>query len=148
MMTPSDTKMSLERFIKGHNLDYETALKEIRSGHKQSHWIWYIFPQIHGLGISLTSEMYAIQSANEAKEYMSNELLRNHMLEICQALLDLDENDPSEVMGYPDDLKLRSSMTLFSEATPEYDIFDKVLDKYYNGEKDQRTVEILEKEKK
>ncbi len=140
--------MSIERFIKGHNSNYETALKEIRAGHKRSHWIWYIFPQIHGLGMSRTSQMYAIQSADEAKEYMSDELLRNHMLEICQALLDLEENDPTDVMGYPDDLKLRSSMTLFFKVTPEYDIFQKVLDKYYNGEKDRRTLEILEKEKK
>ena len=80
MMTSNDTKMSLERFIKGHNLDYETALKEIRSGHKQSHWIWYIFPQIHGLGMSLTSKMYAIQSAEEANEYSSIHRKQEHKI--------------------------------------------------------------------
>ncbi len=138
--------MSLDRFIKGHNMDYETALSEIKAGRKCSHWIWYIFPQIHGLGMSRTSEIYTIESLEEAKDYMGNELLKAHMLEICNALLDLDESDPTEVMGYLDDLKLRSSMTLFAEATQEYDVFQKVLDKYYGGEKDKRTLEILAKE--
>ncbi len=138
--------MSLDRFIKGHNMDYETALSEIKAGRKRSHWIWYIFPQIHGLGMSRTSEIYSIESLAEAKEYMSNELLKAHMIEICNALLVLEESDPTEVMGYPDDLKLRSSMTLFAEATPEYDVFQRVLDKYYGGEKDKRTLEILSRE--
>ncbi len=138
--------MSLDRFIKGHNMDYETALSEIKAGRKCSHWIWYIFPQIHGLGMSRTSEIYTIESLEEAKDYMGNELLKAHMLEICNALLDLDESDPTEVMGYLDDLKLRSSMTLFAEATQEYDVFQKVLDKYYGGEKDKRTLEILSRE--
>lgn len=127
-------------------MDYETALSEIKAGRKSSHWIWYIFPQIHGLSMSRTSEIYSIESLEEAKDYMSNELMKAHMLEICNALLDLDESDPTEVMGYPDDLKLRSSMTLFAEATQEYDVFQKVLDKYYGGEKDKRTLEILAKE--
>ena len=135
--------MSLDRFVKGHNLDYETALSEIKAGRKRSHWIWYIFPQIHGLGMSRTSEIYSIESLDEAKEYMNNELLKNHMLEICNALLGLDESDPAKVMGYPDDLKLRSSMTLFAEATPEYDVFQKVLDKYYGGKRDKKTLEII-----
>ena len=139
--------MNLDRFIKGHNMDYNTALEEIKGGRKRSHWIWYIFPQIHGLGMSVTSELYAIQSAGEAREYMSNELLREHMFEICRALLELEVNDPRQVMGHPDDLKLRSSMTLFAEVTPEYDIFQKVLNKYYGGEQDQRTIEILNREK-
>ena len=135
--------MSLDRFVKGHNLDYETALSEIKAGRKRSHWIWYIFPQIHGLAMSRTSEIYSIESLDEAKEYMNNELLKNHMLEICNALLGLDESDPAKVMGYPDDLKLRSSMTLFAEATPEYDVFQKVLDKYYGGKRDKKTLEII-----
>lgn len=135
--------MSLDRFIKGHNMDYETALSEIKAGRKRSHWIWYIFPQIHGLGMSRTSEIYSIESLDEAKEYMDNELLKNHMLEICNALLGLEESDPTKVMGCPDDLKLRSSMTLFAEATPEYDVFQKVLDKYYGGKRDKKTLEII-----
>lgn len=138
--------MSLDRFIKGHYMDYETAISEIKAGRKRSHWIWYIFPQIHGLGMSRTSEIYAIESLEEAKAYMNNELLKSHMIEICNALLELDESDPTKVMGYPDDLKLRSSVTLFTEATPEYDVFQKVLDKFYSGEKDERTLEILSRE--
>lgn len=127
-------------------MDYETALSEIKAGRKHSHWIWYIFPQIHGLGMSRTSEIYSIESLEEAKEYMGNVLLKSHMLEICNVLLELDESDPTKVMGYPDDLKLRSSMTLFTEATPEYDVFQKVLDKFYDGEKDERTLEVLSRE--
>ena len=127
-------------------MDYETALSEIKAGRKHSHWIWYIFPQIHGLGMSRTSEIYSIESLEEAKEYMGNVLLKSHMLEICNVLLELDESDPTKVMGYPDDLKLRSSMTLFTEATPEYDVFQKVLDKLYDGEKDERTLEVLSRE--
>ena len=137
--------MSLDRFLKGHNMDYETALSEIKAGRKRSHWIWYIFPQIHGLGMSRTSEIYSIQSLDEAKEYMENEMLKAHMIEICNVLLDLEVSDPTEVMGYPDDLKLRSSMTLFAEVAPEYDIFQEVLDKFYGGEKDKRTLELLAK---
>ena len=133
----------LDRFIKAQEQDYETALKEICQGRKRSHWIWYIFPQIAGLGLSSISKYYAIASMEEAKAYMENAYLRDHLLEISKALLALDSSDPGRVMGYPDDLKLRSSMTLFAEAAPEEPVFQEVLDKYFDGEKDQRTLDIL-----
>ena len=133
----------LDRFAKAQEQDYETALKEIRQGRKRSHWIWYIFPQIAGLGLSSISQYYAIASMEEAKAYMENAYLRGHLLEISKALLALDSSDPGRVMGYPDDLKLRSSMTLFAEAAPEEPVFQEVLDKYFGGEKDQRTLDIL-----
>ena len=136
----------LDRFIKAQEQDYETALKEIRQGRKRSHWIWYIFPQITGLGLSSISQYYAIASMEEAKAYMENAYLRDHLLEISKALLALDSSDPGRIMGYPDDLKLRSSMTLFAEASPEESVFQKVLDKYFGGEKDQRTLDILRTE--
>lgn len=133
----------LDRFVKAQDQDYETALKEIRQGRKRSHWIWYIFPQIAGLGFSSISQYYAITSMEEAKAYMENAYLREHLLEISKVLLELDSNDPGKVMGYPDDLKLRSSMTLFAEAAPKELVFQKVLDKYFGGKKDQKTLDIL-----
>ena len=135
--------MSLDRFLKAQAGSYEGALREICAGHKRSHWIWYIFPQIQGLGFSSTAQYYAIADLNEAKAYLKEPTLRARLLEISEALLTLDSNDPTEVMGYPDDLKLRSSMTLFAEAEPDCEVFQKVLDKYYGGRKDARTLEIL-----
>lgn len=138
------SKFDLDRFRKAQEMDYETALAEIRAGHKRSHWIWYIFPQIAGLGMSSTSEYYAIASMEEAKAYMEDPCLRKRLVEISEALIGLESNDPVEVMGYPDVLKLRSSMTLFAEAAPEEKVFQAVLDKYFEGRKDERTLQILE----
>ena len=133
----------LSRFIKAQETDYERALSEIRSGHKRSHWIWYIFPQITGLGFSSTAQYYAIKDRKEAEEYLKNDLLRERLVEISEALLLLESNDAGDVMGYPDDLKLRSSMTLFHEVAPEIDVFQKVLDKFFEGKPDQKTIELL-----
>ena len=132
----------LSRFHKAQQGSYETALAEIRSGRKRSHWIWYIFPQIQGLGFSSTAQYYAIENLEEAKAYLADPVLRERLLEISNALLALDSCDPSEVMGYPDDLKLRSSMTLFSLAEPECTVFLDVLDKFYNGQEDSRTIAL------
>ena len=132
----------LSRFHKAQQGSYETALAEIRSGRKCSHWIWYIFPQIQGLGFSSTAQYYAIENLEEAKAYLADPVLRERLLEISNALLALDSCDPSEVMGYPDDLKLRSSMTLFSLAEPECTVFRDVLDKFYNGQEDSRTIAL------
>ncbi len=140
-------KYDINRFLKAQEYDYEIALKEIMNGHKRSHWIWYIFPQIVGLGFSSKANFYAIKDINEAKEYMKNETLQKRLIEISEALLKLSTNNPTEVMGYPDDLKLKSSMTLFAISNPEIDTFQKVLDKYYNGIKDEKTIEILKKQK-
>ena len=132
----------LSRFHKAQQGSYETALAEIRSGRKRSHWIWYIFPQIQGLGFSSTAQYYAIENLEEAKAYLADPVLRERLLAISYALLALDSCDPSEVMGYPDDLKLRSSMTLFSLAEPECTVFRDVLDKFYNGQEDSRTIAL------
>ena len=133
----------LARFKKAQEADYLQALSEIRAGHKQSHWIWYIFPQIDGLGISSTAKYYAIKDRHEAEDYLKDDLLRERLIEISDALLQLQSSDAREVMGYPDDLKLRSSMTLFREVAPHIDVFQKVLDKYFGGEPDQRTIQLL-----
>ena len=134
---------SLDRFLKAQASSYDTALREICAGRKYSHWIWYIFPQIQGLGFSSTAQYYAIADLNEAKAYLQEPTLRARLLEISEALLSLDSGDPTAVMGYPDDLKLRSSMTLFAEAEPECPVFQQVLDKFYGGRKDERTLQIL-----
>ena len=123
----------LERFKEAHQRDYATALAEIRSGRKKSHWMWYIFPQIHDLGFSSISQFYAIQNLREALEYLNDSILGTHLEEISTALLALKTDDPFEVFGSPDDMKLCSCMTLFEKADPGKEIFSKVLDKFYHG---------------
>ena len=133
----------ISRFMKAHQTDYQRALSEIKNWKKVSHWMWYIFPQLKGLGRSSMSEYYGIQDLDEAKVYLADPILGKHLIEICNALLSLDTNDATEVMGRPDDRKLKSSMTLFDAATESLDIFQMVLDKYYNGKKDYRTLKML-----
>lgn len=134
----------LERFLKAQEKDYDIALNEVRSGRKKSHWIWYIFPQISGLGFSSTSKYYSIKDKKEAEDYLKNKVLRNRLLEISNALLELDSDDATYIMGYPDDLKLKSCMTLFSLVSDE-EVFQKVLNKFYDGEKDEMTISLLNK---
>ena len=137
-------KNDLERFLKAQEKDYEHALNEIKNGRKTGHWIWYIFPQIAGLGFRSTSKYYSIKDKNEAIEYLKNKTLKDRLIEICEALLSLESDDATYVMGYPDDLKLKSSMTLFDEVS-DIDVFKKVLDKFYKGEKDEMTISLLNK---
>jgi uncharacterized protein (DUF1810 family) len=139
------TGATLKRFLDAQEPDYQTALSEIQSGRKQSHWIWYIFPQIQGLGLSGTSRFYAIGDIHEAKDYLAHRVLGPRLTEICSELLKLDTKNATEVFGHPDDMKVRSSMTLFAEADPANPVFRKVLDRFFNGEKDQKTIEILNK---
>lgn len=134
-------EFSLNRFRSAHTSYYETALQEIKAGRKQSHWMWYIFPQIQGLGHSTMAMYYEIQSKAEAIDYWNDPILRSHMLEICQELLKL-EGSIDWIMGYPDNLKLRSCMTLFWLVTGEQ-LFKDVLDKFYGGELDEYTVQKL-----
>lgn len=134
----------LERFIEPQEQDYEQALKEIRNGRKVSHWIWYIFPQLRGLGKSYMSDYYGIRDLDEAKAFLQDPYLGKHLQKISEALLNLDNDNATQIMGRPDDMKLKSSMTLFALAKPECEVFQKVLDKFFHGERDQRTVEILQ----
>jgi uncharacterized protein (DUF1810 family) len=133
--------MSMERFKQGHACSYSQALAEIRAGRKTSHWIWYIFPQLRGLGFSANSDYYGMDGIREARAYWEDALLRDHMVEILEALLE-QEAPIREIMG-PDSKKLRSSMTLFWLAT-EADIFRRVLDRFFGGRLDSRTKEMLE----
>ena len=135
----------LSRFLKAQERDYDTALKEIKAGHKSSHWIWYIFPQLGKLGFSSTAKFYGIADLGEARAYLEDKLLRSRLLEISQALLDLPSRDIDGIMGYPDNLKLCSSMTLFQLAEPTCDIFQKVLDKFFDGKPDEKTIALCKK---
>ena len=136
-------ELSVERFLKAQEGDYKVALAEIRAGRKQSHWIWYIFPQLKGLGRSSTAEYYGICDMAEAKAYLAHPILRQRLIEISEAMLGLSSKDAEDVMGYPDNLKLRSSMTLFVLAEPACKIFQQVLDKFFDGKMDERTVALL-----
>lgn len=136
---------SLERFVSAHESAYPRALKEIRSGHKRSHWMWYIFPQIHGLGHSDMAWYYAIQSRREAERFLKHPILGRHLEEISYSLLLLDSNDPVDIFGYTDSLKLRSCMTLFYTVSHSF-LYKKVLDKFFGGELDPLTLDILQKE--
>ena len=133
----------LDRFKKAQEEDYPYALQEIKAGRKRSHWIWYIFPQLKGLGFSSMSEYYGIDGRAEAQAYIADPLLRERLVEISEALLALESNNPTQVMGYPDDLKLKSSMTLFAEVAPDIPVFEQVLQKFFSGEKDSRTLQLL-----
>ena len=133
----------LKRFLDAQQYEYTRALQEIRGGRKRSHWIWFIFPQLKELGYSDTAKFYGIRDLAEAKAYLAEPTLRARLIEISEALLKLPENDPNKVMGYPDDLKLRSSMTLFAAADPDCPVFQQVLDKYFDGKPDQRTLDLL-----
>ena len=133
----------LSRFHKAQEYSYDDALAEIKAGRKRSHWIWYIFPQIAGLGFSSTSQFYALHNLDEAKAYLEDPILKARLEEISSALLELDSSDPSAVMGYPDDLKLCSSMTLFELADPESPIYPAVLDKFFHGQRDERTIQLV-----
>ena len=114
---------NLQRFIDAQHHSYADALSEIKNGQKESHWMWYIFPQMKGLGQSPVSEYYGISGIDEAKAYLADDLLRSRLIEISTCLLELPHDDPDYVFGYPDDMKLKSSMTLFAEAEPDNRVF-------------------------
>ena len=135
----------LQRFKDAQHKDYETALAEVKAGRKRSHWMWYIFPQIAGLGATEISKHYAIADLQEATDYLMDQELGHRLTEICKALLALDTNDANAIFGSPDDLKLRSCMTLFDAVPATFPVFAQVLDKFYNGKKDERTLQRLKK---
>ena len=137
---------SLQRFIEAQRTTYQTALAEIENGRKETHWIWFIFPQVKGLGFSHTSKFYAIKTLEEADEYLHHEILGERLKKISEALLTLPSNDPVEVLGIPDNQKLQSCMTLFAALSPSNSVFHKVLNKYFQGEQDKRTLQIIGKE--
>ena len=133
----------LERFLEAQSFSYAHALREIQRGRKQTHWMWYIFPQLVGLGRSYNSQYYGIADLGEARAYLAHRVLGARLREISSVLLTLDGNDPRAVMGSPDDKKLQSSMTLFANATEDNEVFLAVLEKYYGEAQDSATLGIL-----
>ena len=134
---------SLKRFTEAQENSYTMALSEIQQGRKQSHWMWFIFPQIAGLGSSETSRYYAIKDLQEADDYLKNPVLGSRLINISRELLKLKTNDAHRVFGSPDDLKLKSSMTLFSMIPGADPVFQQVLEKFFNGGKDIKTLNLI-----
>jgi uncharacterized protein (DUF1810 family) len=138
---------NLSRFVSAQAMNYNDVLKELSIGQKRTHWMWYIFPQIDGLGHSPTSKHYAIKSKEEALQYLKHPVLGTRLLECVKIILDIEGRSASEIFGSPDDLKLRSSMTLFAYVTNTEPMFAHVLDKYFQGKRDIRTLNLLEQHK-
>jgi uncharacterized protein (DUF1810 family) len=143
MNNASPDPFNLARFVEVQAGSYQAALNELRAGKKRSHWMWYIFPQIFGLGSSPMAERYAIRSRAEAEAYLAHPLLGQRLEECATALLGVAGPSAEQIMGYPDFLKLHSSMTLFAEVAPPGSAFEKVLAKYYAGIKDPKTLRNL-----
>lgn len=139
----------LQKFINAQDYGYsfgetyKTALSEMKQGEKTSHWIWYVFPQIQGLGLSGTTAYFSIKDLSEAIDYYTHPILGARLLEITKVLLNIESDDPMAVFGYPDAFKLRSCMTLFKHAAPEQELFQKILDKFCRGIEDDKTLKIL-----
>lgn len=134
---------NLDRFVQAQEADYEQALQEIRNGRKQSHWMWYIFPQIDGLGFSAMSQRYSIKSLAEAEAYLRHPVFGPRLVQIAEAAIAVQGRSAYEVFGSPDDMKLKSCATLFACASPAGSVFHQLLDKYFQGERDAATLQIL-----
>lgn len=141
-----NTMFDLGRFVTAQEEVIERALAELREGRKQTHWMWFIFPQVSGLGHSAASRFYAIRSRREAEAYLQHSLLGPRLLRCCDALLAVEGKSASEIFGSPDDLKLRSSMTLFAGVSGSGSVFHRVLEKYFGGELDAATVRQIASE--
>lgn len=133
----------LDRFLQAQREIYAIALREIRSGRKQSHWMWFIFPQIDGLGSSPTARRYAIKTKAEAAAYLEHPVLGARIVECAEAALAVDGRSATEIFGVPDDMKLRSSATLFATVAPPGSVFERLLERYFGGQPDQRTLDLL-----
>jgi uncharacterized protein (DUF1810 family) len=133
----------LKRFVEAQEDDYEGALCEVRSGRKRSHWMWYIFPQYDGLGFSSTSKRYAIKSVAEAEAYLRHPVLGPRLVECCEAAFGIEGRSAAEVFGSPDDMKLRSCATLFAAVSPPGSVFERLLDKFFRGVRDENTLRLL-----
>jgi uncharacterized protein (DUF1810 family) len=141
-MTNNDPH-NLQRFLSAQAAHYAAALRELQAGRKESHWIWYIFPQVAGLGHSPMAQKYAIGSRGEAIAYLQHGILGARLQECCKALLEHADRKIESIMGFPDDLKLRSSMTLFAKISGQDSVFHNVLNAFYDGEMDRKTIDFL-----
>jgi uncharacterized protein (DUF1810 family) len=135
--------LKLEHFVQAQARTYEQAFAELRAGRKQSHWMWFIFPQIQGLGQSAMSRSYAIQSLREARDYLAHPLLGQRLRACFEATMEIGDKSAFQIFGSPDDLKFRSCLTLFAQAAPEDALFDSLLKKYFQEDRDEATLKIL-----
>ncbi|MDQ6636060.1 MAG: DUF1810 domain-containing protein [Gemmatimonadota bacterium] len=133
----------LQRFLDAQASNYADALAELRAGRKRSHWMWYVFPQYDGLGHSAMTRRYSIRSLGEAEAYLRHPILGLRLMECAEAVLDVEGRSAHEIFGSPDDAKLRSSATLFSRVAPAGSVFHRILDRYFAGEPDGRTLELI-----
>jgi uncharacterized protein (DUF1810 family) len=140
---PGNDQHDLARFVAAQAGDYDQALAEIRRGRKTSHWMWYVFPQIEGLGFSSMSRRYSIKSVAEARAYLDHPLLGPRLVECSEAAMGVEGRSASEIFGSPDDMKLKSCATLFASVTPPDSVFARLLDKYFKGERDGKTLQLL-----
>ena len=134
---------NLNRFIEAQMTTYEGAMLELALGRKESHWVWYIFPQIEGLGRSDTAKLYSIKSLEEGRAYLGHPVLGPRLIEACEILLNLKDASIDEVMGFPDDLKLLSSMTLFEFISGSNSIFTKMIELYFDDERDENSIKLI-----
>ncbi len=141
--TAQDDPYDLARFVRAQERDYAHALAEIRRGQKQSHWMWFVFPQFNGLGFSPTSRRYAIRSAAEAEAYLRHPILGPRLVEIAEAAAGIERRSALQVFGSPDDMKLRSCATLFATVSPAGSVFERLLARYFDGEPDRETLRLL-----
>ena len=137
-------QQGLERFVEAQKRDYKIALEEVRNGKKVTHWIWYVYPQMLGLGRSCYANLYGIKSKEEAEEYLKHEILGKRLREVTNALLEHEGKSAEDIFGFPDTMKVKSSMTLFDYISPD-DIFAQVLEKFYGGKRCNLTLEMLKK---
>ncbi len=135
----------LKRFTSAQESVYDSVLAELKSGRKRTHWMWFVFPQVDGLGYSSTTKYYSIKSMEEARQYLDHPVLGKRLVECAEAVFTVEGRTISQIFGYPDDLKFKSSMTLFACAADPHSIFDRVLEKYFNGDRDVMTLQLLEK---
>ncbi len=133
-----------EKFLEAQQTTYASALNELKRGLKQTHWMWFIFPQIQGLGTSPTAQHYAIKSKAEAQQYLAHPVLGPRLIECTEALLAIKNRTAHQILGSLDDLKLRSSMTLFAAISPPGSIFHQIIDQYYQSQPDQKTIDQME----
>jgi uncharacterized protein (DUF1810 family) len=148
MASSSDSRATndpydLDRFVRAQEGDYQQALSDIMSGRKRSHWMWYIFPQIDGLAFSSTSKLYSIKSIEEARAYLEHAILGPRLLKCAEAVVGVDNRSATEIFGSPDDMKLRSCATLFASVSPSGSVFERILEKYFRGERDGKTLRLL-----
>lgn len=139
----ADDPFHLNRFVQAQAPIYTDALAELSAGCKRSHWMWFVFPQIAGLGFSATTKRYSIKSLDEARAYLAHPVLGTRLVECARTVLSLKGRTALEIFGRPDDMKLQSSMTLFAAISPAESVFTEVLKKHYTGKRDQRTVDLI-----